>query len=130
MDKNVLRALDMKESTFQQPLSRGLQDKATPGHDINGRVIKGKWHIYPEKGAAGLWTTPTDLGNFLIAMFEIYEGKRNYPIDKNTQYEMFKQIKNSQAGLGVFLAGNFMIFHLVMMGKMKVLFQEWLVILT
>ena len=110
MEKNVLKPLDMKVSTFKQPLPKELQSKATAGHDLDGNVIDGKWHAYPEKGAAGLWTTPTDLAKFLIAMLKISEGSTDYPINKKMQDEMFqKQIKgfkNSDVGLGVFLSGN------------------------
>ena len=81
-EKNVLKPLDMKASTFKQPLPKELQSKATAGHDLDGNVIDGKWHAYPEKGAAGLWTTPTDLAKFLIAMLKISEGSTDYPINK------------------------------------------------
>ncbi|MBN1270891.1 MAG: beta-lactamase family protein [Candidatus Aminicenantes bacterium] len=39
---------------------------AAAGHRMNGRMIKGNWHTYPEMAAAGLWTTPTDLCRFGI----------------------------------------------------------------
>ena len=112
MEKNVLKPLDMKASTFKQPLPKELQSKATAGHDLDGNVIDGKWHAYPEKGAAGLWTTPTDLAKFLIAMLKISEGSTDYPINKKIQDEMFKkqvhakEFKHDYSGLGVFLDGN------------------------
>lgn len=28
----------------------------------------GKWHLYPEQAAAGLWTTPPDLARFMLAL--------------------------------------------------------------
>lgn len=110
MEKNVLEPLNMKASNFEQPLPKELQYKATAGHDPNGNVIDGKWRVYPEKGAAGLWTTPTDLAKFLIATFKISAGSTDYQINKKMQDEMFqKQIKGfktSDAGLGVFLDGK------------------------
>lgn len=113
MQKNVLEPLGMRDSTFKQPLPLELQSKATQGHDAEGNVIAGKYHVYPEKAAAGLWTTPSDLAKFVVAMFNIAEGSHDYPISKNLQDEMFnKQIRGEgffskwYSGLGVFLEGD------------------------
>ncbi len=35
---------------------------------------RGAWHRYPEEAAAGLWTTPTDLARFLVAVQRGAEG--------------------------------------------------------
>ena len=37
--------------------------------------MKGKWHIYPEMAAAGLWTTPSDLARFAIGVQEAAGGQ-------------------------------------------------------
>ncbi len=37
--------------------------------------MKGKWHIYPEMAAAGLWTTPSDLSRFAIGVQEALAGR-------------------------------------------------------
>lgn len=90
-----------------------LQSRTAEGYDAKGNAIAGKYHVYPEKAAAGLWTTPSDLAKFVIAMFNIAEGSHDYPINKNLQDEMlFKQIKaraisnKAYSGLGVFLKGK------------------------
>lgn len=113
MRKNVLEPLGMRDSTFKQPLPSELQSKATEGHDAEGNAIAGKYHVYPEKAAAGLWTTPTDLAKFVIAMFNIADGNHDYPISKKLQDEMLnKQIKGEgyfskwYSGLGAFLEGD------------------------
>ncbi|MBM3184258.1 MAG: beta-lactamase family protein, partial [Chlamydiae bacterium] len=65
MQTNVLNPLGMLESTFSQPFSPTQADLAAYGHVKDGKV-EGHWHIYPEKAAAGLWSTPADLAKFLI----------------------------------------------------------------
>ena len=61
MKEAVLGPLDMKESTFEQPLPDGKQKLTATGYTSDRKPVKGKWHIYPEMAAAGLWTTPSDL---------------------------------------------------------------------
>lgn len=68
MEQTVLRPLQMTNSTYQQPLPEALRTQAASGHGAKGTVIPGKWHTYPEMAPAGLWTTPTDLAKFAIAI--------------------------------------------------------------
>jgi hypothetical protein len=57
----------MNHSTYQQPLPVELHDTAATGYRPDGAMVGGRFHTYPEKGAAGLWTTPSDLARYLIA---------------------------------------------------------------
>ena len=66
MQNNVLKPLGMSESTFAQPLLPSYALHAAYGHH-HGKVVEGKWHLYPEMAAAGLWTTPKDLAQFIIS---------------------------------------------------------------
>lgn len=68
MKQMVLRPLGMRDSTFEQPTHHAAGGSASSGHDIAGRPISGGWRIYPEQAAAGLWTTPSDLATFLLAI--------------------------------------------------------------
>src|SRR5262249_27583743 len=43
----------------------------------NGTTMHGKWHVYPEMAAAGLWTTPSDLAKFAIEIASSRRGKSN-----------------------------------------------------
>jgi CubicO group peptidase (beta-lactamase class C family) len=54
----VLRPLGMTSSMFVQPLPDGLR----------ARAARPDWRVYPECGAAGLWTTPEDLARFAAAV--------------------------------------------------------------
>src|SRR6266851_5244466 len=59
MQALVLARIGMQHSTYQQPLPDESAESAATGHRENGDKIHGRWHIYPEMAAAGLWTTPT-----------------------------------------------------------------------
>ncbi|MBA3814266.1 MAG: hypothetical protein H0X26_07230 [Alphaproteobacteria bacterium] len=66
--------------------------------------MKGKWNVYPEMGAAGLWTTSTDLANFILSLQGILAGKPGI-LNLSLVKEMITpQIEN--AGLGVYVSGK------------------------
>jgi len=47
------------------------------GYYADGKELKGKYHIYPEQAAAGLWTTPTDLAKYVIETQLSLQNKSN-----------------------------------------------------
>lgn len=61
MQQNVLDPLGMTSSTFINPLPEKYHTIAATGYRANGNEVEGKWPIYPEMAAAGLWTTPSQL---------------------------------------------------------------------
>lgn len=61
MQENVLDPLGMTSSTFMNPLPEKYHAIAATGYRGNGDEVEGKWPIYPEMAAAGLWTTPSQL---------------------------------------------------------------------
>lgn len=61
MQQNVLDPLGMTSSTFINPLPEKYHTIAATGYRANGSEVEGKWPIYPEMAAAGLWTTPSQL---------------------------------------------------------------------
>ena len=74
MREVVLTPLDMKASTFAQPLPQELADRAATAHDDRGHPVTGHWHIYPEQAPAGLWTTPSDMCRYMIDVQQAHEG--------------------------------------------------------
>jgi CubicO group peptidase (beta-lactamase class C family) len=64
--KLVLGPLQMAHSTYQQPLPERLWAEAASAYNSEGVGIPGKWHVYPEQAAAGLWTTPSDLAKVIL----------------------------------------------------------------
>jgi len=73
-ERLVLRPLGMRDSTYRQPLPRRLGRRAARAHDGSGQPVPGGWHVYPEQAAAGLWTTPTDLARFAVAIQQTWGG--------------------------------------------------------
>ena len=61
LQKNVLNPLGMTSSTYENPLPEKYHAIAAAGYLEDGTQVKGKWHIYPEMAAAGLWSTPSEL---------------------------------------------------------------------
>lgn len=105
MQKTVLEKIGMKDSSYEQPLPPDRAALTATGTYSDGRPVPGKWHIYPEMAAAGLWTTPTDLAKFGIEIALSKEGKSNRVLTQAMTREMLKpQIE--QVGLGFFLGGE------------------------
>jgi CubicO group peptidase (beta-lactamase class C family) len=105
MQESVLGPLDMKESTFEQPLPNDKAKLTATGHTGNRKPVKGKWHIYPEMAAAGLWTTPSDLARFAIGVQEALAGKSGKTLSPAMARQMLTEQKNSY-GLGVGVEGS------------------------
>jgi len=102
MRETVLDKIAMSDSTYEQPLPPARAAMAATATRADGMSIPGKWHIYPEMAAAGLWTTATDLAKFGIEIALSKPGKANHVLSEATIREMLKpQIE--QVGLGFFL---------------------------
>ena len=76
MRELVLEPAGMTHSTFDRPLPEAIAEQAASGHRAKRIPITGKWHVYPELAAAGLWTTPTDLAKAAIDVAKSYRGQR------------------------------------------------------
>jgi CubicO group peptidase (beta-lactamase class C family) len=103
MKKNVLQPLGMTSSTYAQPPVGVKPALLSTGYDSNGKAIPGKYHIYPEQAAAGLWTNPTDLAKYIIETQLAYEGKSAKVLDQQTTKLRLTPFRNADAALGVFI---------------------------
>ncbi|WP_426699870.1 serine hydrolase domain-containing protein [Rhodanobacter sp. Col0626] len=93
MRTHVLQPAGMARSSFAQPLpEKGLEDAAMP-HDVQGQPVPGGPHVYPEMAAAGLWSTPTDLARFLIAVQQSVAGKHEGWLRADTARHMLQPVK-------------------------------------
>jgi CubicO group peptidase (beta-lactamase class C family) len=75
MYEQVLRPLGMTNSSYNQPPVGSQTKNLATGYKSNGNEVPGKYFVYPEKAAAGLWTTPTDICKYLIEIQQAYQGK-------------------------------------------------------
>jgi CubicO group peptidase (beta-lactamase class C family) len=108
----VLDPLGMTDSDYTQPPPESVHDLLASGHDEFGTPVEGGWHVYPEMATAGLWTTPTDLCRFALAVQTAYAGGRGALLSQPLAREMLTpQVKSSDriggltaVGLGPFIA--------------------------
>jgi CubicO group peptidase (beta-lactamase class C family) len=101
MQKNVLEPLGMTNSSYQQPPT-AVSNLAT-GYYGNGKSVTGKYHIYPEQAAAGLWTTPTDLAKYIIECQLALEGRSKKVLSQSMMKKRLTPYIDSNAALGVFI---------------------------
>ena len=102
MATNVIDPFGMTQSSFQQPPSAAMAPFVAAGQYAPGTPVPGRFHLYPEMAAAGLWTTATDLGRFIIAIQQSNAGTANPVISQAMTRQMLTNVK-SDDGLGVFL---------------------------
>ena len=101
MQEQVLRPLGMTNSSYKQPPTDSAN--LATGYYKNGNSVKGKYHVYPEQAAAGLWTTPTDLAKYIIECQLAYEGKSAKVLSQPTMKKRLTPFIDSTVGLGVFV---------------------------
>ena len=105
MREMVLDKIGMSDSSYEQPLPAARAAMTAGGTYIDGKPVHGKWHIYPEMAAAGLWTTPTDLAKFAIEIALSRQGRANHVLSQKMTQEMLTPVMN-EVGLGFFLDKN------------------------
>ena len=98
MDELVLKPAQMNASSYEQPLPKTLWPMAATGH-ANGQVVEGKFHNYPEQAAASLWTTPSDLAKFSLAVMNAARGDTDAFLTPEMTQQFLTPQRNSW-GLG------------------------------
>ena len=102
MAKEVLQPLGMSQSFYNQPPPPGSFPYLATAYYRDGTPISGKFHIYPEQAADGLWTNPTELAKYIIEMQLTLEGKSSRVLSKELVQTMFTPTIDN-AALGVFI---------------------------
>ena len=105
MQNLVLNPLKMEHSTYEQPLPKDWEEFAATAHTRRNQAVKGKWHVYPEMAAAGLWTTPSDLARAGIEVQRAVMGKSTF-ISQDIVNQMLTLQTDDNIGIGFFLDGE------------------------
>jgi len=110
MKEIVLDPLGMHKSTFEQPLvSENISPLTIVSADAGFNPmhgiflpIKNDWRNYPEKAAAGLWTTSEDFMKFAIALLFVELGEDVLGIPNSALKMMMTEVDKNY-GLGLIL---------------------------
>lgn len=101
--EEVLGPLHMSHSDYQQPLSSALQRCAATGYNSHMSAIVGKYYVYPELAPAGLWSTPSDIAQLIIAIQKSLTSEQAF-LDKKFAKLMVTPVSDSDnAALGTFV---------------------------
>ena len=100
MDSLVLFPLNLKSSTFEQPISKSKQHLTATGYVLDYQPINGGCDIHPEMAAAGLWTNPLDLAKIIIEIQKGIQGKSDF-ISAKSANEMLTQQNTDATGIGL-----------------------------
>lgn len=107
MRNSVLEPWGMTASTLESPLPEELEAIAASGHRVDGSVIPGGWHTYPEVAAAGMWSTPSDMARFAIGVMQAYVGQSDGVLSQAMAIQMLTpQIETRGLGPNVLDEGG------------------------
>lgn len=101
----IFKPLGMLHTTYAYYPDSLFNFNISRGHYDNGKIDPNrKYNVYPEQGAAGPWTTPSDLARLVIEIQKINQGKNSGILSPNLVQLMLKPQINSM-GLGFHLKG-------------------------
>lgn len=111
--RQVLDAMGMTTSTYEQPPPAAKAGLLSYGYRGNGEVVKGNYHVYPEQAAAGLWTNPTELAQYIIETQLALQGTSAKVLNQEMTRLRLTPYIDSNAALGVFVMspGNHKYFN-------------------
>ena len=75
MKELVLDPADMRRSTYENPIPAARASETATAHEKADTPVPGRWHVYPEMAAAGLWTTAPELARWGISLMKSYRGE-------------------------------------------------------
>jgi CubicO group peptidase (beta-lactamase class C family) len=109
MRELVLDPLGLTNSTYEQPLPRSRAKGAATAHPWKGIPLKGKFHIYPEMAAAGLWTTATDLAKVGVELLQVLHARKAHTLltQETIETMLRPQLDYQKVGEGEFVGLGF-----------------------
>ncbi|MGA2865216.1 MAG: serine hydrolase domain-containing protein [Verrucomicrobiota bacterium] len=104
MNELLLQPMGMERSHFHQPPSAQESENAARGYGwMKAVAYGGRWGVFPQKAAAGLWTTPADLARLVVAVQKANSGENAGPISPAIAQEFLRPQFDPGMGTGVFL---------------------------
>lgn len=105
MQGTVLGPIGMTSSSFEQPQRPARAALTAAGYYADRTAVRGRWHVYPEMAAAGLWTTSTDLVRFAIEIQETLAG-RGHGVISPAMARQYLTVQKEGSGLGIFASDS------------------------
>jgi len=106
IEEELFRPLNLKQSVFSQPLPSDFKYKVATAYPYKNDPVSGRHYIYPEIGAAGLWSTPTELATIMIEVQRGLQGNSDL-LKKEMLEEMLTPQKfANQIGIGFKIEGK------------------------
>jgi CubicO group peptidase (beta-lactamase class C family) len=102
----VMAPVGMTHSSLQKPLPPELERLASSGHDRSGTPHAGHWFLDHGSTCCGLWTTPTDLARFAIAVAGDARGEPQTILSREMAEAMIAPLVDNRVGLGFSLVGH------------------------
>ncbi|WP_157087633.1 serine hydrolase domain-containing protein [Oceanobacillus damuensis] len=91
VERNIYEPLEMKQSTFRQPLSEELSSNMVQAYRfVDGEYRKGDFEFVPGP-AGGMSSTATDMAKFMIAYLQGGKNENGRILEERTVQQMFKQ---------------------------------------
>jgi CubicO group peptidase (beta-lactamase class C family) len=75
MQELLLEPLEMRNSSFNQTLTKEQLENVATAYLQDGSMVKGGRNIYPSMASMGLWTTPEDYAKFITNVQQTIQGK-------------------------------------------------------
>lgn len=94
----VFKPSGMNASSFAQPIPPDLMETKAVGYSSNLRPYPYK--VFPFLAAGGIWTTPDDLGKFVITLLDDQKNDSNNMLSKEMADQVFNRgTRNDKLGL-------------------------------
>ncbi|MEM9667895.1 MAG: serine hydrolase domain-containing protein [Pseudomonadota bacterium] len=103
----VFDPLDLSRTTFEVPLPEGTTNIAY-AHNRKGELAAKPrgYHSFPETAASGLWSTPSEFGTMLNALYKAYRGDIENFLTNEIAVDTLKPVQPSVHGLGPRILGT------------------------
>jgi len=103
MYDNVLKPIGMTHSSYAFPGANDDLSKYSSAYYPDGSPVLGKFRVYPEQAAAGLWMTPSDLCQYIIDMQLAYKGEKSKVLTEEMVKLHLTPYNNGPTAMGTFI---------------------------